>query len=139
MENIVAKPKPPPVQSDKTSAGEVSTGPLPTNRQKKAETGKHEVSIVSTSSIDENKLEAEAEAEDEAEKPSAMDHASEDESAYAHNEDGSARSLHVKSTFESSSLEDDLSPHAKESQRYACLMPKVKYSAIRYPYNHQYL
>lgn len=160
VENVIAKPKPPQVRSDKNSAAETSTlsssfndeikdeagkdevstvsassegktkaeterhvvsaSSMSSNDKNAAETGKHEVSIVSTSS---NKAETQK-------LSGAGENAADDESAYAHSEDDSARSPHVsprRSTLESLSPEflskqfgvHDLSPHAKESQRYA--------------------
>lgn len=125
MENVVAKPKLHLPQSDKTSAGKVSTIHSPSNDENNIQAEKPEVSA--RSSNEENKVGAEVEAE----KPSAIqEHAADDESVYAHSEDGSARSPHVsprRSIFESSSLElqskqfgmHNISPHAKDSQRYA--------------------
>ena len=137
VENTVAKPKPLPVRTDRTSAAEVSTVPSsPSNERTK--TGKHDAPTVSTSSNDENNAEAE--------KPSSTEDRATEESTYAHSEDGSARSPHVsprRSTLENSSPDfhskqfgtHDLSPHAKESQRYACFMHIAQLSANRYPYN----
>ncbi|ONK64215.1 uncharacterized protein A4U43_C07F23330 [Asparagus officinalis] len=118
VENTVAKPKQPPVRSDKPSAAEISTVPSSSNDEKKTESGKHEVSTISMSSNE----------EDKAEIPSGNgERATENESTYAHSEDGSARSPHVsprRSALEISSPDcqsnqhgmHDLSPHAKDGQ-----------------------
>lgn len=142
VENIVAKPKSPSIQRDKTSAVEGPTVLSSPDDDNKAEDGKHEVSAVSTSSNEEKKADAgmhEAstvstfsndENKAKAEKPSGNEeHAIEVDSAYAHSEVDSVRSPQSHGSPRRSTLGSlspdfhskqfgihDLSPRAKETQ-----------------------